>query len=207
MTFEAFKRIRVKDETIEEFGRFMRTNDDSYAFSEKKKTDEKRKGKLADLLSKFNDSKQSAFPYIEDLGVDSIVIDEAHAFKNGATAVEFKGGKYLSLTEASARGLDAQLKTWYIRGQSPLKDGVLMLTATPITNSPLEIFSMLSLAVGLERVNNSMIGCRGAEIQAIPPILRKYRNCLVHLIMLCWGLELINPVGLCSLIIYRLMIR
>ncbi|WP_301001530.1 SNF2-related protein [uncultured Parasutterella sp.] len=163
MTFEAFKRIRVKDETIEEFGRFMRTNDDSYAFSEKKKTDEKRKGKLADLLSKFNDSKQSAFPYIEDLGVDSIVIDEAHAFKNGATAVEFKGGKYLSLTEASARGLDAQLKTWYIRGQSPLKDGVLMLTATPITNSPLEIFSMLSLAVGLERVNNSMIGCRGAD--------------------------------------------
>lgn len=163
MTFEAFKRIRVQDETIEDFGEFMRQNDGSYAVSEKKKTDEKHKGRLAELLSNFNDSKQSAFPFIEDLGIDSIVIDEAHAFKNGSTAVEFKGGKYLSLTEASARGLDAQLKTWYIRGQSPLKDGVLMLTATPITNSPLEIFSMLSLSVGLERVNKSMVGCNGAD--------------------------------------------
>lgn len=163
MTFEAFKRIRVKEETIEKFAGFMRANDASYEVSEKKKTDEKRKGKLAELMANFNQAKQSAFPYIEDLGIDSIVIDEAHAFKNSSTAVEFKGGKYLSLTEASSRGLDAQLKTWYIRGQSPLKDGVLMLTATPITNSPLEIFSMLSLAVGLERVNQSMIGCRGAD--------------------------------------------
>lgn len=163
MTFEAFKRIRVKDETIEKFASFMRMNDNSFAVSEQKKTDEKHKGQLAELMSNFNQSKQSAFPYLEDLHIDSIVIDEAHAFKNGSTAVEFKGGKYLSLLPASARGLDAQLKTWYVRGQSPLGDGVLMLTATPITNSPLEIFSMLSLSVGLERVNNSMIGCRGAD--------------------------------------------
>lgn len=163
MTFEAFKRIRLKDETIEKFGSFMRANDLSYATSEDKKKDEKNKGSLAALMSQFNNEKESAFPYLEDLGIDSIVIDEAHAFKNGSTAVEFKGGKYLSLTPASARGLDAQLKTWYIRGQSPLEDGVLMLTATPITNSPLEIFSMLSLAVGVKRVNQSMIGCQGAD--------------------------------------------
>lgn len=163
MTFEAFKRIRVKDETIEKFAKFMRMNDNSYAVSEKKKTDEKHKGRLAELMSNFNQSNQSAFPYLEDLHIDSIVIDEAHAFKNGSTAVEFKGGKYLSLSPASSRGLDAQLKTWYVRGQSSIGDGVLMLTATPITNSPLEIFSMLSLSVGLERVNNAMIGCQGAD--------------------------------------------
>jgi hypothetical protein len=38
-----------------------------------------------------------------------------------------------------------------------------MLTATPITNSPLEIYAMLSLAIGHERVNDMCLGIKGAD--------------------------------------------
>ena len=71
---------------------------------------------------------------------------------------EFKGGKYLSTAGMSGRGIDAQCKAWFIRGMSDRKDGVLLLTATPITNSPLEVYSMMSLAVGHERVNSLAMG-------------------------------------------------
>ena len=97
------------------------------------------------------------------MGIDSLVVDEAHVFKNSAATVDFKGGKYLSLSPASKRGLDAQAKAWLIRGGSPRGDGVLLLTATPITNSPLEIYSMLSLAAGHGRVNDMFAGTSGAD--------------------------------------------
>ena len=86
-----------------------------------------------------------------------------NCFKNSAQTVDFKGAKFLSMSPASKRGIDAQAKAWFIRGQSPLKDGVLMLTATPITNSPLEMYAMLSLAVGHERVNDLCLGIKGAD--------------------------------------------
>ncbi|MBL0011070.1 MAG: hypothetical protein IPP22_08845 [Nitrosomonas sp.] len=91
------------------------------------------------------------------------MIDEAHIFKNAAQTIDFKGAKFLSLSPASQRGLDAQAKAWFIRGKSQLGDGVLLLTATAITNSPLEIYSMLSLSVGHERVNDMCLGIKGAD--------------------------------------------
>ena len=86
-----------------------------------------------------------------------------NCFKNSASTVDFSGGKYLSLSPASKRGLDAQAKAWLIRGGSDRGDGVLLLTATPITNSPLEIYSMMSLAVGHGRVNDMFAGTSGAD--------------------------------------------
>ncbi|MBQ1558277.1 MAG: hypothetical protein IIZ69_09050, partial [Pseudomonas sp.] len=120
------------------------------------------KGKAKTILSILGE-KAGAAPYLEDMGIDSLVIDEAHVFKNSASTVDFKGGKYLSLSPASKRGLDAQAKAWLIRGGSDRGDGVLLLTATPITNSPLEIYSMLSLAVGHGRVNDMFAGTSGAD--------------------------------------------
>ena len=54
-------------------------------------------------------------------------------------------------------------KAWFIRGKSDKGDGVMLLTASPITNSPLEVYSMLSLAVGHGRVNDLAIGTNGAD--------------------------------------------
>ena len=162
MTMEAFERIKLREETIDDYMAYLRTVDNSIALSESKKDDERKKGKAAgyaEILRK----KTGAAPYLEDLGIDSIVIDEAHMYKNSAQTYEFKGARYLPEATASRRGIDAQAKAWYVRGGSPLGDGVLMLTATPITNSPIEIYSMLSLAVGQERVNDACLGIRGAD--------------------------------------------
>lgn len=162
MTMEAFERIRLKDSSIADYEQFMRSADASFAESEDRKADERAKGKAKTILSILGE-KAGAAPYLEDMGIDSLVIDEAHVFKNSASTVDFSGGKYLSLSPASKRGLDAQAKAWLIRGGSDRGDGVLLLTATPITNSPLEIYSMMSLAVGHGRVNDMFAGTSGAD--------------------------------------------
>ena len=162
VTMEAFERIRLRDDTINAYETYMRSVDSSFAEQESKKDDERAKGKAKGVLAILGGKSGSA-PYLEDMGIDSLVVDEAHVFKNSSATVDFKGGKYLSVSPASKRGIDAQAKAWFIRGDSPRGDGVMLLTATPITNSPLEIYSMMSLAVGHSRVNDLCVGVTGAD--------------------------------------------
>lgn len=162
MTYEAFKRIRLKDDTLESYADYLQKTDSGYAASESKKKDERSKGNLAGEIEKV--VRESNAPYLEDMNIDSIVVDEAHAFKNSITAPETeKGIKYLSTPNTSIRGDDAQAKMWYVRDLSANKDGVQLLTATPITNSPLEIYSMLCLTAGREQVNAMCGNIRGAD--------------------------------------------
>lgn len=162
VTYEGFKRIKMRDSTLKDYETYLGIADKAYTPSMDVKEREKAESKKADLMSVF-DGKKGAAPYLEDMGIDSIVFDEAHIMKNASTTVETKSAKFLSLSSASSIGLEAQAKCWYIRGQSPRNDGVLMLTATPLTNSPLEYYSMLSLAKGHQKVNDMMLGIKGAD--------------------------------------------
>jgi intein/homing endonuclease len=162
MTYEAFQMIRLKVESVEGYYDYLRRNDTSIQMTGDKKDDEKVKYFLTQITTVLND-KKSNVPNLEDLGIDSIVIDEAHLLKNACTATNTKEAKYLSMPKAAKRAIDAQAKLWVIRGKTPLNDGVLLLTATPITNSPLEVYSMLSLSVGQDKVNNLMMGAAGAD--------------------------------------------
>lgn len=161
-TLEAFSLIPFKDETIAGYEAHMMQVDPTYEPSDKKSDDEKNASRLSDVTGGAG-SKSSAFPYFEDLGFDSLVADEGHMFKNSKNTVEFSGGKFLSVAAASKRGIDMQMKAWYVRGLTEAGDGVLPLTATPITNSPLEIYSMLTLAVGEKKVHDLCMGVRGAD--------------------------------------------
>jgi N-6 DNA Methylase/Type III restriction enzyme, res subunit len=160
-TTEAFKTIPLKDETIYRYEDYLASVDPSFSGSDRKS----ETIKAENALSKVTDTgaKSGALPFFEDMGIDSIVIDECHQFKNSKRTVEFTGAKFLSSPEESDRGLDMQIKAWFVRGLSPQKDGVLGLTATPITNSPLEVYSMLSLTAGEDRVHNMAMGARGAD--------------------------------------------
>lgn len=164
MTYEAFAMIRLKDETKDEYTEYMRIADKSFDDSgeSNKSKSVKKEGRLAKSIQGAGKGSAAA-PYLEDMGVDSIIIDEGHSFKNSKGTTEFKAAKFLASPTVSNRGQDAQIKCWYIRGLSPLGDGVIPLTATPITNSPLEIYSMLTLAVGEVELNNRMGGVRGAD--------------------------------------------
>lgn len=86
---------------------------------------------------------------IEDCRFDYIVIDEAHNFKNVFTRVRpnkddldfYKRRGYNEGTR-STRALKAFFLNNYI--QRKFGRNVMLLTATPFTNSPIEIYSMLS---------------------------------------------------------------
>ncbi len=81
----------------------------------------------------------------EDLGVDLLIIDEAHNFKNlwypetryGETTKFLGSGSKLT-----RRAWDLFAKAKYLREQHG-DAGVVLLTATPLKNSPLELYNML----------------------------------------------------------------
>lgn len=173
MTLEAFQRLRLKEETVYDYLEYMKSNDESFSPSLDKKKDERAENRRKAIAKTISTSGIAAAPYIEDLGIDSLVIDEAHFLKNS-----LKAGNYgqdvasLPMSEPSSRGIDAMAKAWYFRKISPKNDGVLMLTATPITNSPLEIYSMLSMAVGIDRVNSMLGGKVGGSDSFMETVCR-----------------------------------
>lgn len=94
---------------------------------------------------------------IEDFGFDFITYDEAHKMKKVFTSVkgeakESESGKtsrgknpyVISSGTPSSIGLKGFMLNQYILEQNNYKN-ILLLTATPFTNSPLEIFSMMSM--------------------------------------------------------------
>ncbi|MBP8149576.1 MAG: N-6 DNA methylase, partial [Limnohabitans sp.] len=172
MTFETLEKIPLRQETLDAYGQYLVANDD--AFIKVVKEDEQARearGKASDAISQKSaiekaisgGKKSMAVPYFEDMGVDSLVIDECHAFKNSKRySTGFAQTKFVANPNFSNRGRAMQAKCWYLRGMTPAQDGIMALTATPVTNSPLEIYAMLSLAVGEKEVN-AMCGCTGAD--------------------------------------------
>jgi superfamily II DNA or RNA helicase len=89
---------------------------------------------------------------IETVGFDYVVIDEAHNFKNVFSYVPTDPDgvkRYKIQSSDSARGKKAFFICNYI--QRKFGANVMGLTATPFTNNPMEVFSMLSL-VGYENM-------------------------------------------------------
>jgi N12 class adenine-specific DNA methylase/uncharacterized membrane-anchored protein YhcB (DUF1043 family) len=76
----------------------------------------------------------------EDLGVDMLLVDEAHEFKKPpiATKMKMKGLQ----TETSNRSITAQFMTKYVRDHNN-GGNVHLFTGTPITNTLTEIFHMM----------------------------------------------------------------
>jgi len=90
---------------------------------------------------------------IEDFGFDFVCYDEAHALKKVFTSAKAevtkkgkRGRKEYQMTSGnpSSVGLRGFMLSHYILKNNNYRN-VLLLTATPFTNSPLEVFSMLSL--------------------------------------------------------------
>lgn len=83
---------------------------------------------------------------IETLGFDYIVVDEAHNFKNVFSEVKSdkNAGKQFMIRGGSPS--NRAIKLFFLCNyiQRTYGRNVMLLTATPFTNSPLEIYSMLS---------------------------------------------------------------
>lgn len=164
LTLEAFAKIPLRDKTKANYLEHLADTDDRFDVGGKdsKKAQERAKGAGAKAVEDIG-QKSGAVPFFEDMGIDSLVMDEGHVYKNSRTTNEFKSAKFLAAPAISQRGADANIKCWVVRGDNSKGDGVMVLTATPITNSPLEIYNMLSLAVGEKQVNKGMLGVKGAD--------------------------------------------
>lgn len=96
-------------------------------------------------------SKKSQYIYFEDAGFDLVCVDEAHRYKNlirtTAKTDEHTEFATLGFGTPSARAIKMFAITQFIHRNNNNKN-VFFLTATPFTNSPMEIYSMLLYVTG-----------------------------------------------------------
>lgn len=142
LTYEGFERLGFNQATAEqhlfELANVLDQGDSSERDTEKKYE------KYREMIGMGN---KGTIADIEVLGFDFLVVDEAHNFKNIFSEVKSTEGQgkqfQIKGGQPSTRGIKAFFVCNYI--QRVYGRNVVLLTATPFTNSPLEIYSMLSL--------------------------------------------------------------
>lgn len=137
----AERKERMLNEQIEEI---------SYAIDEMKERNgerwtvkqmESQKKKLEEQLKSLTDeSRKDDLITFEELGVDSIMVDEAHNFKNLAIFSKMNNVSGISSSGAK-KSTDMQLKCQYL---SEINDGrgIVFATGTPISNTMCEMYVM-----------------------------------------------------------------
>ncbi len=144
VTYEGFKKFGIggagRSESFEEMFDILQQNDRKF----KSIRDEtKYEESLAEALNKVN---KGAIVDFNTLGIDHITIDEAHACKNIFEAVKADDEGKVRYQLGSGTS-EMGIKAFFFCNSIIRKYGgnVMLLTATPFTNSPVEIYAMLSL--------------------------------------------------------------
>lgn len=149
ITYEGFNRLSFGEETWKKIG------EEFYSILnqgiDKRRDVEKLHQRIEEMMGR---GIRGGMVDIEILGFDFLIVDEAHAMKKAFTQVkgEVKGddesrekGSYeIRSGEPSMTALRGFMISQYIQQQNKMRN-VLLLTATPFTNSPLEIYSILAL--------------------------------------------------------------
>ncbi|HPE14335.1 MAG TPA: DEAD/DEAH box helicase family protein [Bacilli bacterium] len=99
-----------------------------------KKTLENKLKKLLD------DSRKDDVVTFEELGVDSLFVDEAHEFKNLALFSKIRNVAGINNTD-SLKASDLYMKTSYINEQNNGR-GIIFATGTPVSNTMGELYTM-----------------------------------------------------------------
>lgn len=103
---------------------------------------EKRRVNLENKIKKLSDvSRDEDNIIFEDLGVDSLFVDEAHNFKNLFYTTRMTNIAGLGNKNGSARAFDLYTKVRYLQGLNGGR-GVVFATATPVMNSMSEMYIM-----------------------------------------------------------------
>ncbi len=149
MTKDVYGRIPMKPESIKDNLKEMQdagliANSDKIILKAESHREQEKKARFEAKYSDDGTAKSEILPYFEDLLFDSVLVDEAHDFRNS-----YKGGSYrnnlafLPNQAQADRAIDMQLKNNLIKARND-GNGVFFLTATPTVNSPVDMFNMLS---------------------------------------------------------------
>ncbi len=98
------------------------------------------KTKIEAIRKKAEKNKDKKGLVWEDLGVDALLVDEAHAFKNLFFYTKANNVRGISRSEAD-RSLDMFVKVKEINEQSGERN-LIFATATPVMNSIVEVYTM-----------------------------------------------------------------
>ena len=110
--------------------------------SESVKDLEKRRVNLENKIKQLSDvSRDENNIIFEDLGVDSLFVDEAHNFKNLFYTTHMTNIAGLGDKKGSARAFDLYTKVRYLQGLNGGR-GIVFATATPVMNSMSEMYIM-----------------------------------------------------------------
>jgi hypothetical protein len=104
-------------------------------------SDRNKENTKENVARKLENGKTNRTIYFEDFGCDAIFVDEAHRDKNLFTS-SLSRETGLNDGRSSAKAMALFKKAEYIRRNNDGKN-VFLLTATPLTNSPLEYYNML----------------------------------------------------------------
>lgn len=145
VTYEGLMRMGFSSRLMDNlFGELA----DNLMQNDPEKPDKKRD--IAQMVQKLEEliggSNKNTLANVDELGFDYICVDEAHNYKNVFAYVppDEEGKKRFKMDGAtSARAQKLFFITNYI--QRTYGSNVMMLTATPFTNNPLEIYSMLAM--------------------------------------------------------------
>lgn len=148
LTYEGFNRLGYNDTT------WNKIKSEMYEIlnqgQEKDREREKLYEKIEELMGQ---GLKGGMVEIEALGFDYLILDEAHIAKKSFTQVKgeineagSRNKRDYKLTSGtpSMIGLRSFIMSQYILRNNQMRN-VVLLTATPFTNSPLEIYSMLAL--------------------------------------------------------------
>ena len=103
---------------------------------------ERMKKQLQRKLDKLNDqSHKDDVITFEELGVDSLMVDEAHYFKNAMVTTKMTRVAGISQTE-SQKASDMYMKCMYM-DELTGGHGIVFATGTPISNSMTEMYIMM----------------------------------------------------------------
>ena len=107
------------------------------------KSIEKAEARLKDDLERARETLDKTTMYFEHLGVDLLIVDEAHEYKNLPLATNYRNVKGLNQSP-SDRAKRMLMKADVIQSRRGGK-GVMFLTGTPIKNQVVEAYNMLRL--------------------------------------------------------------
>jgi len=142
VTYEGFKRLGFGDSVSEE----LFTELVNVLGQSKEKTHRDKEIEYQKFREMIGIGLKNTIADVDVLGFDYAVIDEAHRCKNVFSQVKADddGNKRYNIQSATSEtGQKAFLILNFI--QRKYGRNTMLLTATPFTNSPLEIYSMLSL--------------------------------------------------------------
>ncbi|GAB2467805.1 hypothetical protein GCM10027187_39960 [Streptosporangium sandarakinum] len=127
---EELAQLRAQMERAKEAG------EDSRAFKQLEKQLMRAEERLK---AKLDARRDEGNIYWEHTGIDYLMVDEAHMFKNLRTPSRIEGANIAGSTRAS----DLHMKLHYLRSKSESGRVVTLATGTPIANSVTEAYTMM----------------------------------------------------------------